>query len=156
MHPFLSGQFSIDVCNWVPSVKMQNCFYHSPKVPSAPLQSLLYSSLRQPAYHQSHWGGFECLWFSYDDPWTYCLCLKSHSCAWFCFPPDPSQSELMGEPHLMVEHKLGLLWCGCRAGTQKCTYSCLCYSLAYTTLKYWWDHLVTWKCVCGSLVLGHE
>ena len=29
-----------------------------------------------------------------------------------CLFSDPSQSELMGEPHLMVEYKLGLLWCG--------------------------------------------
>lgn len=28
----------------------------------------------------------------------------------FCHLADPAQSELMGDPHLMVEYKLGLLW----------------------------------------------
>lgn len=28
----------------------------------------------------------------------------------FCRLADPAQSELMGDPHLMVEYKLGLLW----------------------------------------------
>lgn len=27
-----------------------------------------------------------------------------------CYISDPAQSEMMGEPHMMVEYKLGLLW----------------------------------------------
>lgn len=50
--------------------------------------------------------------------WSIALLLARRAWWWFffntasalCLLTDPAQSEVMGEPHVMVEYKLGLLW----------------------------------------------